>query len=185
MASSCKPFCLRLFDKILSFALSLIVQLPTEYDKSTFQLPEDIVQLHSEVAEALKEVLILTTYCSDDVVIKLLKQIQLPATLKMLYHCTESLVLECKFTLILYLSVTAIIYYFSVLRNEWLEICYLRVILCVQYWAHVSNEVRLLLIRGGYLYANCNQLMHLALARNSEVCPRNYLYSVRDGLTSS
>lgn len=95
--STCKPFYLTLFDKILSFALSLIEQLPTEYDKSTFELPEDIIQLHSEVAEALKEVLMLSMYCCDDIVIKLLKQIQLPATLKTLYQCTESLILECKF----------------------------------------------------------------------------------------
>lgn len=60
-------------------------------------------------------------------------------------------------------------YDFLVLRNEWLEICYLRVMLCVQHWAHASNDVRLLLIRNGYLYANCNQLMYLALARNNEV----------------
>lgn len=96
VVSTCKPFCLNIFDKMVSLAVSLIMQLPTEYDKSTFQLPEDIIQLHAEVAETLKEVLMLTMYCCDSVVIKLLKQIQLPATLKMLYQCTESLVLECK-----------------------------------------------------------------------------------------
>lgn len=41
--------------------------------------------------------------------------------------------------------------------------------LCVQHWARVSKDVRLLLIRDGHLYANCNQLTYLAVARNTEV----------------
>lgn len=93
------PLCLSLFNKGINAALSLIEQLPTMFDASKFELPKDVLQLYSEVAEALKEVLILTQYSCDGVANNLLKQICLPTTLKTLYQCTEILVFECKFCL--------------------------------------------------------------------------------------
>lgn len=92
-----QSLCLDLFNKGMDMVLSLITQLPTEYDQSKFELPEDLLQLHAEAAEALKEVLTLTMSSQDYVVCKLLEHIQLISTLEVLYKCTKTLVLECKF----------------------------------------------------------------------------------------
>ena len=94
--ATCQPFCVDIFRKGIDLVLSLVSQLPAEFNKSTFELPEDILQLHAEAAEALKEVIALTTYCHENVVEKLFKHIQLPNTLRVLYQSTKPLILECK-----------------------------------------------------------------------------------------